>query len=150
MFRSKFDMWPETTAVTVSEDGRGKVAGLLKAAPVKEEPQPYIDCTGNLQVWRVNGQEKTLLSASDQSKFYSGDCYIFSIHILEKIKRKPYWHMVWEAECRGDKYFQHFILLLLIRSGNPIGLERTLCGKKAQDSLESESPLHFLDSLEDN
>lgn len=88
MFRSKFDMWPETTAVTVSEDGRGKVAallkrqgvnvkGLLKAAPVKEEPQPYIDCTGNLQVWRVNGQEKTLLSASDQSKFYSGDCYIF-------------------------------------------------------------------------
>ena len=26
------------------------VKGLLKAAPVKEEPQPYIDCTGNLQV----------------------------------------------------------------------------------------------------
>lgn len=29
------------------------------------------------QVWRVNGQEKTLLAAADQSKFYSGDCYIF-------------------------------------------------------------------------
>ena len=27
------------------------VKGLLKAAPVKEEPQPYIDCTGNLQVY---------------------------------------------------------------------------------------------------
>lgn len=26
------------------------VRGLLKADPVKEEPQPYIDCTGNLQV----------------------------------------------------------------------------------------------------
>ena len=26
------------------------VKGLLKADPVKEEPQPYIDCTGNLQV----------------------------------------------------------------------------------------------------
>ena len=26
------------------------VKGLMKAAPVKEEPQPYIDCTGNLQV----------------------------------------------------------------------------------------------------
>lgn len=24
--------------------------GLLKADPVKEEPQPYIDCTGNLLV----------------------------------------------------------------------------------------------------
>jgi len=27
MFRSKFDSWPQTTSVTVSEDGRGKVAG---------------------------------------------------------------------------------------------------------------------------
>ncbi|KAJ7979431.1 villin 4 [Quillaja saponaria] len=88
MFRSKFDSWPLTTDVAVSEDGRGKVAallkrqgvnvkGLLKADPVKEEPQPYIDCTGNLQVWRVNGQEKIPLPASDQSKLYSGDCYIF-------------------------------------------------------------------------
>ncbi|WJX96600.1 Villin-4 [Trifolium repens] len=88
MFRSKFDSWPQTTNVTMSEDGRGKVAallkrqgldvkGLLKADPVKEEPQSYIDCTGHLQVWRVNGQEKNLLAANDQSKFYSGDCYIF-------------------------------------------------------------------------
>ncbi|XP_076954300.1 villin-4-like [Bidens hawaiensis] len=87
-FRSKFDSWPQSAEVAVSEDGRGKVAallkrqgvnvkGLLKAAPVKEEPQPYIDCTGNLQVWRVNGQEKTLLPISDQSKFCSGECYIF-------------------------------------------------------------------------
>ncbi|GKV20554.1 hypothetical protein SLEP1_g30655 [Rubroshorea leprosula] len=88
MFRSKFDTWPQSNNVAVSEDGRGKVAallqrqgvnvkGLLKAGPAKEEPQPYIDCTGNLQVWRVNGQEKILLPAADQSKFYSGDCYIF-------------------------------------------------------------------------
>ncbi|OIT33520.1 PREDICTED: villin-4-like [Nicotiana attenuata] len=88
MFRSKFDSWPQSTNVAVTEDGRGKVAallkrqglnvrGLMKAAPPKEEPQPYIDCTGNLQVWRVNGQQKTLLQASDQSKFYSGDCYLF-------------------------------------------------------------------------
>ncbi|KAI3827641.1 hypothetical protein L1987_01721 [Smallanthus sonchifolius] len=87
-FRSKFDSWPQSTAVTVSEDGRGKVAallkrqgvnvkGLLKAAPTKEEPQPHIDCTGNLQVWHVNGQEKILLPVPDQSKFYTGDCYIY-------------------------------------------------------------------------
>ncbi|KAK6944212.1 Gelsolin-like domain, partial [Dillenia turbinata] len=53
------------------------VKGLLKAAPAKEEPQPYIDCSGNLQVWRVSGEEKTPLSASEQSKLYTGDCYIF-------------------------------------------------------------------------
>jgi predicted benzoate:H+ symporter BenE len=27
------------------------VKGLMKAAPAKEEPQPYIDCTGRLQVY---------------------------------------------------------------------------------------------------
>jgi hypothetical protein len=26
------------------------VKGLMKSAPVKEEPEPYIDCTGHLQV----------------------------------------------------------------------------------------------------
>ncbi|PKI54831.1 hypothetical protein CRG98_024782 [Punica granatum] len=87
-FRSKFDSWPQTANVAAPEEGRGKVAamlrrqgvnvkGLVKSEPAKEEPQPYIDCTGDLQVWRVNGQEKILLQASDQSKFYSGDCYIF-------------------------------------------------------------------------
>jgi hypothetical protein len=30
-----------------------------------------------LQVWRVNGSDKTFLSFSEQCKFYSGDCYIF-------------------------------------------------------------------------
>ncbi|CAN1229375.1 VLN4 [Linum grandiflorum] len=88
-FRSKFTSWPQAANVDVAEDGRGKVAallkrqglnvkGLVKAAPAKEEePQPHIDVTGNLQVWRVNGDEKVLLPASDQFKFYSGECYVF-------------------------------------------------------------------------
>ena len=29
-----------------------------------------------LQVWRVNNEEKILLEGVEQSKFYSGDCYI--------------------------------------------------------------------------
>ncbi|KAJ3679231.1 hypothetical protein LUZ60_017242 [Juncus effusus] len=93
MFKSKFDKWPQAADVAVSEEGRGKVAallkrqglnvkGLMKATPVKEEPLPYIDCTGHLQVWRVNGKEKTLLSTNDQFKFYNGDCYIFQYTYL--------------------------------------------------------------------
>ncbi|RLN12540.1 putative villin [Panicum miliaceum] len=89
MFKSKFKEWPQTPDLKLSsEDGRGKVAallkrqglnvkGLMKAAPAKEEPQSYIDCTGNLQVWRVNDKDKALLPSSDQSKLYTGDCYIF-------------------------------------------------------------------------
>lgn len=29
------------------------------------------------QVWRVDGEGKTVLSDPDDSKLYSGDCYIF-------------------------------------------------------------------------
>ncbi|XP_074591804.1 villin-5-like isoform X1 [Curcuma longa] len=88
MFRSKFDRWSETTGVAAPEAGRGKVAallkrqglnveGLAKVDVVKEEPEPFIDCTGDLKVWHINGEEKELLSSTNQSKFYSGDCYIF-------------------------------------------------------------------------
>ncbi|KAL8152533.1 hypothetical protein V2J09_010293 [Rumex salicifolius] len=88
-FKSKFESWPQSAQIAKPEEGRGKVAallkrqgidvkGLVKSAPAKEEElEPHIDCTGHLQVWRVNGNAKTLLSASDQAKFYSGDCYIF-------------------------------------------------------------------------
>ncbi|CAA0837346.1 Villin-4 [Striga hermonthica] len=86
-FRTYFESWPKSANVAVSTDGRGKVAALLKRQglnvkglkeePPREEPQPYIDCSGDLQVWRVNDREKILLQDSDQNKFYSGDCYIF-------------------------------------------------------------------------
>ncbi|KAG5376180.1 hypothetical protein IGI04_040776 [Brassica rapa subsp. trilocularis] len=90
MFRSKFDSWPATSTVAEPQQGRGKVAALLQRQGVnvqglvktsssssKDEPKPYIDATGNLQVWRINGEEKISLEAAEQSKFYSGDCYIF-------------------------------------------------------------------------
>ncbi|KAJ0261526.1 Villin-5 [Hirschfeldia incana] len=89
MFRSKFDSWPATSTATEPQQGRGKVAALLQKQGVnveglvktsspssKDEPKPYIDGTGNLQVWRVNNEEKILLEGAEQSKFYSGDCYI--------------------------------------------------------------------------
>ncbi|XP_010483240.1 PREDICTED: villin-5-like isoform X1 [Camelina sativa] len=89
MFRSKFDSWPASSTMTEPQQGRGKVAALLQRQGVnveglvktssnsKDEPKPYIDCTGNLQVWRINHEEKILLEAAEQTKFYSGDCYIF-------------------------------------------------------------------------
>ncbi|KAL0359761.1 UNVERIFIED_CONTAM: Villin-4 [Sesamum angustifolium] len=61
MFCSKFDSWPQSTSVTGSEEGRGRVAallkrqgvnvkGLVKAESPKAEPEPHIDCTGDLQM----------------------------------------------------------------------------------------------------
>ncbi|KAF8086402.1 hypothetical protein N665_0627s0014 [Sinapis alba] len=90
MFRSKFDSWPTKSTVAEPQQGRSKVAALLQRQGVnvqglvktsssssKDEPKPYIDGTGNLLVWRINREEKIPLAAEDQSKFYSGDCYIF-------------------------------------------------------------------------
>lgn len=39
------------------------VKGLLKVEPVKEEPQPHIDCTGHLQVflWTNHSQKSVPL-----------------------------------------------------------------------------------------
>ncbi|XP_042001332.1 villin-4-like [Salvia splendens] len=88
MFKGKFDSWSDSTAPT-NQDAKGKVAELLKRQgvnvkglrkaedPQDDEPHTHIDCTGDLQVWSVNGNQKTILEGPSQSQFYSGDCYIF-------------------------------------------------------------------------
>ncbi|XP_057770352.1 villin-2-like [Salvia miltiorrhiza] len=87
-FKSKFDSWPMTSTTAVVEEGRGKVAALLKQqgggvkaatknAPVFEDViPPLLAGGGKLEVWRINGSEKTAVPAEDIGKFYSGDCYV--------------------------------------------------------------------------
>ncbi|KAJ6741799.1 VILLIN [Salix viminalis] len=70
-----------------AEEGRGKVAALLKqqgvglkgvakSAPVNEEVPPLLEGDGKMEVWCINGSAKTPLPKEDIGKFYSGDCYI--------------------------------------------------------------------------
>ncbi|KAH9566319.1 hypothetical protein CY35_04G125100 [Sphagnum magellanicum] len=86
-FRSNFDKWPLTGQTPVSEEGRGKVAamlkqqgvnvkGLLKAAPVKEEVPELLNSSGKLQVWKVDGNVKSDVPLVDVGKFYDNSCYI--------------------------------------------------------------------------
>lgn len=57
----------------------------------------------------MNGQQKTLLQASDQSKFYSGDCYIFQYSYPGEDKEE---HLIgtWfgrqsvEVECSASSF----------------------------------------------
>lgn len=85
-FKSKFKLWPVSTALPISEDGRGKVAvllkqkgfdvkGLLKAAPRKEQSLQF-SSAGKLQVWRINGSLKEAVPPSEYGKFYNCSCYI--------------------------------------------------------------------------
>ncbi|KAL7584243.1 hypothetical protein Lser_V15G45496 [Lactuca serriola] len=93
-FKSNFASW---SAASAPEETRGKVAALLKqqgafakgqtkTAPVEEEVPPLLGENGKIEVWRIDGEEKTELPKEDIGKFYSGDCYIclYSYHSDEK------------------------------------------------------------------
>ncbi|KAK6151424.1 hypothetical protein DH2020_014059 [Rehmannia glutinosa] len=160
-FRSKFESWPQSTNVAVSDESRGKVAallkrqginvkGLLKAETPKEETQLYIDCTGDLQVWRVNGQQKTLLQGSDQSKFYSGDCYIFQYSYPGEEKDEHLigtWFGKHSVEARiheGDEPIQFFAIFqsfIVFKGGLSKSYKNYIAEKELQDDTYSEDGL---------
>ncbi|TKY47120.1 Villin-1 protein [Spatholobus suberectus] len=82
IFRSYFTNWPKTVEPRLYEEGKEKVAAIFKhqGYDVKELPEEdnelSIDCSGTIKVWRVDGDELSLLSVTELTKFYSGDCYI--------------------------------------------------------------------------
>ncbi|KGN53839.1 villin-2 [Cucumis sativus] len=86
-FKSHFGSWPAGSAASGNEEGRGKVAALLKQQGVgikgmskntqaNEEVPPLLEGGGKLEVWCINEDTKTPVPSEDVGKFYSGDCYI--------------------------------------------------------------------------
>ncbi|XP_048570738.1 villin-2-like [Triticum urartu] len=106
-FKSKFDSWPVTnTAGASGEDGRGKVAALLKkkgdvkgasknSPAVNEEIPPLLEGGGKLEVWCVDGSAKTALPKEDLGKFHSGDCYIVLYTYHSGDKREEFYLTYW-------------------------------------------------------
>ncbi|CAM0885118.1 unnamed protein product [Alopecurus aequalis] len=108
-FKSKFESWPAGNAAVNSgaEDGRGKVAALLKqqgvdvkgaaksSTPVNEEVPPLLEGGGKLEVWCVDGNAKTALPKADNGKFYSGDCYIILYTYHSGDKKEEFYLNYW-------------------------------------------------------
>ncbi|XP_039849026.1 villin-2-like [Panicum virgatum] len=106
-FKSKFESWPMGNAAGSPgvEEGRGKVAALLKqqgvkgaaknTAPVNEEVPPLLEGGGKLEVWCVDGNAKTALPKEDIGKFYSGDCYIILYAYHSGDKKEEYYLSYW-------------------------------------------------------
>jgi len=108
-FKSKFESWPAGTATGNSgaEDGRGKVAALLKqqgvdvkgapksSTPVNEEVPPLLEGGGKLEVWCIDGNAKSALPKEDNGKFYSGDCYIVLYTYHSGDKKEEYYLNYW-------------------------------------------------------
>ncbi|KAL0453110.1 UNVERIFIED_CONTAM: Villin-2 [Sesamum latifolium] len=104
-FKSNFDSWPSGSA-PVAEEGRGKVAALLKqqgaamkganrSAPVHEEVPPLLEGGGKTEVWRINGSAKTPVPNEDIGKFYSGDCYIVLYTYHSHERKEDYYLCYW-------------------------------------------------------
>lgn len=105
-FKSKFDSWPAGSTAPGAEEGRGKVAALLKqqgiglkgiakGAPVNEEVPPLLEQGGRMEVWRINGSAKTPLPKEDVGKFFSGDCYIVLYTYHSGDRKEDYFLCCW-------------------------------------------------------
>lgn len=105
-FKANFDSWPSSSAPSVAEEGRGKVAALLKqqgvgikgggkTAPVVEEVPPLLEDGGKIEVWRINGSAKTPVPSEDSGKFFSGDCYIALYTYHSHDKKEDYYLCYW-------------------------------------------------------
>ncbi|XP_072997234.1 villin-2-like [Typha latifolia] len=107
-FKSHFESWPvgAGTGASGGEDGRGKVAALLKqqgvdvkgtskGSPLNEEIPPLLERNGKLEVWRINGSAKTSLPKEEIGKFYSGDSYIVLYTYHSGDKKEEYLLNCW-------------------------------------------------------
>ncbi|GFP92221.1 villin-3 [Phtheirospermum japonicum] len=105
-FKSNFDSWPSGSAPSVAEEGRGKVAALLKqqggvlkgaskSAPVNEDVPPLLEGGGKTEVWRIDGSAKTPVPSQEIGKFYSGDCYIVLYTYHSHERKEDYYLCYW-------------------------------------------------------
>ncbi|KAF8396164.1 hypothetical protein HHK36_017777 [Tetracentron sinense] len=105
-FKSNFESWPSGTGTSGAEEGRGKVAamlkqqgvdvkGMTKGAPVSEDVPPLLEQGGKIEVWRINGSAKTPLPKGEIGKFYSGDCYIVLYTYHSGDKKEDYLLSCW-------------------------------------------------------
>ncbi|KAG5055121.1 hypothetical protein JHK85_007631 [Glycine max] len=105
-FKSNFDSWPSGSATTGADEGRGKVAALLKqqgmgvkgvtkTTSVVEEIPPLLEGGGKMEVWQINGSAKTPLPKEDIGKFYSGDCYIVLYTYHSSERKEDYYLCCW-------------------------------------------------------
>ncbi|XP_074582400.1 villin-2-like isoform X2 [Curcuma longa] len=106
LFKSNFESWPAGTGTSSSEDGRGKVAALIKqqgvdfkgaskGSPVNEEIPPLLEDSGKLEVWLINGDAKEPVPKEEIGKFYAGDCYIVLYAYHSGEKKEDYFLTCW-------------------------------------------------------
>uniref|UniRef100_A0A1J3ISD7 Villin-2 n=1 Tax=Noccaea caerulescens TaxID=107243 RepID=A0A1J3ISD7_NOCCA len=148
-FKSNFDSWPSGSAAPGNEEGRGKVAALLKqqgvglkgiakSAPVNEDIPPLLEGGGKLEVWYVDGKAKTPLPKEDVGKFYSGDCYLVLYTYHSGDRKEDYFLCCWFGK-NSIQEDQDTAILLANKMSN------TLKGRPVQGRVyEGKEPPQFV------
>ncbi|RCV22068.1 hypothetical protein SETIT_4G190500v2 [Setaria italica] len=149
IFRSKFDKWPKKADAVVSDESRGKVAALLKrqgfnfkspvkAAPVKQEPQPQIDCTGNLQV--NNGDECLIGTWFGKKSVQEERSAATSLadKMIESLKFQAVLVRVYEGK-EPIEFFPIFQNLVIYKGGTSTGYKKFVSENNIEDDTYSES-----------
>ncbi|KAK1271407.1 Villin-1 [Acorus gramineus] len=159
LFKSYFDDWPQNVVPKLYEEGRGKVAAIFKrhGFDVKEIPdddsQIFIDCSGNLKVWRVESHDISLIPVAEQTKLYIGDCYILQ-YIYPGDEKEEHLIYAWLGSNSTDEdrtdAISHMSTLAQSMRGNPVLVKRNLIFVLGNFSIpvqaqiyEGEEPMQF-------
>ncbi|KAJ8619682.1 hypothetical protein MRB53_028211 [Persea americana] len=105
-FKSNFESWTIGTGTSASEEGRGRVAamlkqqgvnvkGMVKGNLVNEVVPPLLEGVGKIEVWCIDGTAKTQVPKEDVGKFHSGDCYIVLYTYHSGDKKEDYYLCCW-------------------------------------------------------
>lgn len=146
-FRSYFDNWPQKVEPKLYEEGREKVAAIfkqhgydVKELPPQEDYQSIIDCSGAPKVWRVNADELSPIPDPEQTKFFSGDCYILQYAYpgngRDEILLYAWFGCESIMEDRVDA-ISHMITLVGSKKGQPV----------LAQVIEGKEPLQFFSIL---
>ncbi|ONK78389.1 uncharacterized protein A4U43_C02F18270 [Asparagus officinalis] len=159
-FKSNFESWPASsgTATNGGDEGRGKVAALLKqqgvdlkgttkSAPANEEVPPLLEGGGKLEVWRINGSAKSPVLPEDIGKFYSGDCYIVLYTYPSGDRKDDYFLSCWMGKdsIQDDQIMATRLANTMCTSlkGRPV-LGRILQGKEPPQFIALFQPMVVL------
>ncbi|XAR69466.1 hypothetical protein NMG60_11001055 [Bertholletia excelsa] len=157
-FKSNFDSWPSGAASSGAEEGRGKVAALLKqqgggikgmtkGALINDEVPALFEGNGKAEVWCINGSAKTPVPKEDVGKFYSGDCYITLYTYPSSEKKEDYYLCYWIGKDSLEEDQKMAIRLAMTMSnslkGRPV-LGRIFQGKEPPQFIAIFQPMVVL------
>ncbi|KAF8395818.1 hypothetical protein HHK36_019772 [Tetracentron sinense] len=148
-FKSNFESWPSGSGTSGADEGRGKVAALLKqqgvdikgmakGTPIDEDIPPLFETGGKLEVWRINGSAKTPVSKEEIGKFYIGDCYIVLYTYHSGDRKEDYFLSCWMGKdsIQEDQ-------MMATRLANT--MSNSLKGRPAQGRIfEGKEPPQFI------